>query len=132
MFKQRPKPRKGVLSRTWLACALYVGASPTLADETNPSLPTTMSAMAGLLILNPNPTIFNAGSFGNVFITGALTGLALSQGNATAGDSGALVDLTDAQVFAQKTDGVVQFFIQGGGYSLPAVGIRYVNAIQTT
>jgi hypothetical protein len=132
MFKQRPKPRKGVLSRTWLACALYVGASPTLADETNPSLPTAMPAMAGPLILNPNPTIFNAGSFGNVFITGALTGLALSQGNATAGDSGALVDLTNAQVFAQKTDGVVQFFIQGGGYSLPAVGIRYVNAIQTT
>lgn len=130
MLKRRPKPKKSILSG--LACALYVGVTPTLADETNQSLPTAMPAMAGPLTSNPKPTTLDAGPFGNVFITGALTGFALSQSNATAGDSSALVDLTNAQVFAQKTDGVVQFFVQGGVYSLPAVGIPYVNAIQTT
>ena len=132
MFKRRPNPKKSILSSTALACALYVDVTPTLADETNQSLPTAMPAMAGPLTPNPKPTTLDAGPFGNVFITGALTGFALSQSNATAGDSSALIDLTNAQVFAQKTDGVVQFFVQGGVYSLPALGIPYVNAIKTT
>ena len=132
MFKRRPKPKKTILSSTALACALYVDVTPTLADETNQSLPTAMPAMAGPLTPNPKPTTLDAGPFGNVFITGALTGFALSQSNATAGDTSALIDLTNAQVFAQKTDGVVQFFVEGGVYSLPALGIPYVNAIKTT
>jgi Putative beta-barrel porin-2, OmpL-like. bbp2 len=144
MFKRCPKAKKSVLSSTGLACALLnVGAWLALADDTNGSsvheqsanattaAPST-PAMAGPLTPNPSPTRYDTGPFGNVFATGALTGFALWQNNPTLGDRGARVDLTNAQVFVQKADGILQFFVQGGLYALPAIGTPYINSIKTT
>ena len=66
MFKERRKLKKSVLSRTCLTCRLYVSTTSTLADETNQSLRHSMRV------------------FRQCVITGALTGLAVSQSNATA------------------------------------------------
>src|SRR5262249_51926633 len=124
MFSPGPNARKGALSCAAFACALLnLGARSGFADDTRLPMP----PMAGPLTSNESPTKFDAGPFGSVFITGALTGFGQLQTNATPDDRDAEMGLTNAQVFVQKTDGALQFFIQGGGYSLPALGTPYVD-----
>ncbi len=84
-------------------------------------------AMGGLIAANATPLSFDAG-FGNVYVTGAVTGLAQYQSNAThlaSGDGSSMVDLDNAWVAIQKTDGLVQFYVQAGLYSFPTVGAPY-------
>lgn len=99
--------------------------APAIAD------PVPYPAMSGPLAANPNPTKLDSGQLGNVFVTGALTGLAQWQDHVSPGDHKTLVDLTNGQIFVQKTDGVFQFFIQAGAYSLPDLGLPYVKATDT-
>jgi hypothetical protein len=40
--------------------------------------------------------------------------------------------VSNAQVFVQKTNGPVQFFIQAGAYSLPDLGVPYITASNAT
>ena len=83
---------------------------------------------------NPNPMNFDAGPLGKIYVTGAVSGLALYQSNHSAapGDHEELVDFSNAQVSIQKTDGLVQFYAQVGGYALPALGAPYVRASTQT
>ena len=125
-----------------LACAvLSVGGKPAAADDATPapaapaSAAMTMPAMAGPLAANPNPTSFDAGPFGKVYVTGVLSGIGQWQTNTvpgTAGNRSTAADLSNGQVFIQKTDGLVQYFIQAGAYSLPALGTPYLDAAHTT
>ncbi|WP_431197402.1 hypothetical protein, partial [Streptococcus pneumoniae] len=57
--------------------------------------------------------------------------LGLLQDNVSASDRRARADLSNAQLFIQKTDGLIQFYVQVGMYSLPALGTPYLNAAQT-
>ena len=41
------------------------------------------------------------------------------------------LDISNAQVFIQKTDGMFQYYIQAGGYSLPALTSPFVKASST-
>jgi len=43
-----------------------------------------------------------------------------------------MADLTNGQVFVQKVDGQIQFFLEGGAYSFPVVGAPYLRAGNTT
>jgi hypothetical protein len=88
--------------------------------------------MAGPLTANPNPVHFDAGPFGNIYITGVLSGWSQWQDNVVPGDHSAQIDLSNGQVFIQKPDGLVQFFIHTGIYSQPSLGVPYSNAIKTT
>ena len=101
-------------------------AAPAAAD------PVPYLSMTGPLSANPNPTKLDAGPLGKVYVTGALTGLALYQNHIFPGDAKTLSDISNGQVFVQKTDGVFQFFVQAGVYSLPDLGLPYVKAIDTT
>jgi len=100
------------------------------ASTTTPALP--FPAMAGPLAANPNPISVDSGPIGKVYITGVVSGLAQWQTNPDPGDSTTQVDLSNGQVFVQKPDGLVQFFVHAGFYSLPSLGTAYVNAINTT
>src|SRR5260221_2547252 len=84
------------------------------------------------LSANPNPNSFDAGPLGKIYITGAVTAFALTQDNPVPGDRYSWGDMTNAQVFVQKTDGPIQFFVQAGGYSLPALGAPYLQATKMT
>ncbi len=89
------------------------------------------------LVANPNPLSLDAGPLGKVYITGALTGLGLAQNNAgppicNGCDKSSVVDISNGQVFIQKTTGLVQFFLEGGGYSFPTTGQPYVRAGDAT
>ena len=103
------------------------------ADEVNPaavSLP--YPALTGPLAANPNPFNIDVGPLGKIYITGVISGLGLLQDNPVAGDDQSLADLSNAQLFVQKVDGLFQFYIQAGGYSLPSLGTPYLRMNDTT
>jgi len=107
---------------------LILAAGAAHAD----ALPTP--SMAGPLAANASPTSFDAGPVGNIYVTGAVSGLALFQSNHsyTHGDNAELVDFSNAQLFVQKTDGWLQFYAEVGGYSLPSLGTPYIRASTQT
>ncbi|HSV03595.1 MAG TPA: outer membrane beta-barrel protein [Phenylobacterium sp.] len=89
--------------------------------------PLASPAMTPPLAANANPIGYATG-FGKIYLSGQLTGLGLWQDNSVPGDKDSRADLSNAQLEVQKTDGVVQFYIQGGAYSLPSLGAPYVKA----
>jgi hypothetical protein len=84
------------------------------------------------LAANPEPASFNAGPFGVVNVTGVVSGIGYTQSNRTAADRKSRVDVSNAQIFIQKAEGPVQFFVQAGAYTIPTVGVPYLSAQDTT
>src|SRR5690242_3970028 len=76
--------------------------------------PVPMPGMSASLSANPHPFSVDAGLLGNIYIDGVLTGLAFWQSNPVPGDQDMELDLSNGQVFIQKTDGWLQFFLQAG------------------
>ena len=127
--------------------ALVVGlasVSPVHAQQTAPAAapapaanPMSNPAMGPSIAANPNPYNIDLGSIlGKVYVTGQLTGMGFVQDNTTLGgnpahhDTGA--DLSNGMVEIQKIDGLFQYFIQAGAYSLPVIGQPYTDAAHTT
>lgn len=99
-----------------------------------PMTPISTPAIAGPLAYPITPLTLDLGPLGEkVYVDGALTGLAFWQNHEShiGSDSASRLDLSNAQVFVQKTDGFFQYFIQAGIYSLPALGTPYLNSHQT-
>jgi len=93
----------------------------------------SMPSMTGPLAGNSSPLSFDSGTpLGKIYVTGAASALAYTQSNATATDKDSRVDLSNAQVFVQNTDGPVQFFLEGGAYSIPDLGVSYLRLDKTT
>jgi Putative beta-barrel porin-2, OmpL-like. bbp2 len=118
-FAQEPVPP---------AAAAAAPAAPAAAAA--PALGPSMTApLAG----NGSPTSYDLGPLGNkVYITGVLSGLGYTQSNHINGDQSSQADLSNAQVIINKVDGVVQYFVQAGLYSLPALGTGYAKATTIT
>ena len=51
------------------------------------------------LAANPEPATFAAGPFGNIKVTGVLTGLAYTQSNPLGSDKKSRADVSNAQIF---------------------------------
>ncbi len=118
----------GLKSALLFAAAMAFAANAAHADAlSTPSMTAPLAA-------NPSPTSFDAGPLGSIYVTGAISGLALYQSNhsATPHDDETLVDFSNAQISVQKTDGFLQFYAQVGGYSLPDLGAAYVRATTQT
>lgn len=107
------------------ALALAGTASAARADAL------TAPPMNGPLQANPNPWSFTAGPLGQIYVTGAVSGLAFLQDNVSPVDRATAIDLSNAEVFVQKTQGWFQFFVQAGLYSLPSLGAANVSAMKT-
>lgn len=101
------------------------------APETPPAAPTLQPIMLGPLVANPNPINYEVGPLGRVYVSGILSGLGLLQNNAFPGDDESRADISNAQVIVQKPDGLVQFYVQAGAYSLPTLGLPYIRATDT-
>jgi len=96
--------------------------------------PLATPAMTGPITSNATPSSFDAG-FGNVYWGASLTGLGYFQTNPTHGYPGngsSGVDLSNGQAWLEKTDGLIQFYVQVGIYSLPSLGTPYVRSSQVT
>lgn len=112
-------------------------AAPAAAPAAPAANPMSNPAMGASIAANPDPYSVDLGPIlGKVYITGALTGMGFVQSNTTLGgtpahrDSG--FDLSNGMIDIQKTDGLFQYFIQAGAYSLPVIGQAYTDAAHTT
>jgi hypothetical protein len=59
-------------------------------------------------------------------LNGVLSGFGLVQGNHVAGDSTAQAALSNGQVFVQKSDGWLQFYVQAGAYNISSLGTAFI------
>jgi hypothetical protein len=106
------------------------GGTPPAAQAAAPAaaapMPLPTPAMTAPLATGI-PHELPAGPFGKIEVTGVLSGIGLFGNNPFFhGDEGH-VDLSNAQVFLQKTSGVFQFYLQGGAYNIPVVGYPFVK-----
>ncbi|MBV9508951.1 MAG: outer membrane beta-barrel protein [Caulobacteraceae bacterium] len=114
---------------TTAAAALAAGgalaqttAAPAAAPPPAPTA-TPYPAMSASLAGAAPPMTYDLGILGSkVAIGGVLSGLAQVQTHHVLGDDKTLVDLSNAQIFINKSDGWFQYYIQAGTYSLPALG----------
>ena len=91
-----------------------------------------MPAMTGPLAANANPYTFDTKTpLGKIYATGAASALAFMQSNPATADEHSLADIDNAQIFVQNTSGPVQFFLQGGTYSMPSLGTAYLRQGKT-
>jgi hypothetical protein len=113
-------------------------SAPAAQDQT-PAAATPPAAPTPL----PNPTMtaplataapahtFDAGPFGTVAITGILSGMGMVQNNWIPGDKSSNWDVSNAQIFVQKTTGWWQFYLQGGAYNILAAGLPFLSTGHT-
>jgi len=102
------------------------GAAPAAAPATAPAAPTplpspSMSAPLSTAI----PHEISAGPFGKVEITGTLSGIGLVENNQVFHGPYSHWDVSNAQVFVQKTTGWFQFYLQGGAYNIVTLGTPF-------
>jgi hypothetical protein len=93
-------------------------------------MPLPMPSMSGPL-QTAIPHEVDGGPFGKLEITGILSGIGLTQGNHIAGDDATHWDISNGQVFVQKTTGWWQFYLQAGAYTLPALASPFFSAGDT-
>ena len=98
------------------------------APEAAPAAPTPLStpAMTGPLSGAP-PLIFDAGPFGKLAVNGIVSGFGMVQRDHIPGDSEGVDALSNGQVWIQKTDGWLQFYVQAGAYNLQSLGTPFVQ-----
>lgn len=77
------------------------------------------------------PHEFDGGPFGKLDITGILSGWGSTEGDHVAGNESTIWDISNAQVFVQKTSGWWQFYLQAGAYNLPDLGAGYLSTPDT-
>jgi hypothetical protein len=107
---------------TWDSARAQSSQTPTPTPPL-PSWPGTSHPLA----VNPNPASFDAGPLEKMYVTGAVSGLGQWQNNAFPGDRKWQSDLSNGQIFLNKIDGLVQYFVEVGAYSIPALGMPYIR-----
>ena len=118
-------------------------AAEAPAAPAAPTSPLTAPSMAGPLTLSTTPYNFDAAGLGHVYVSGVLSGIGLFQDNSTsvfAPTSGKFlgfdkdnnIDISNGMGIIQKIDGLVQFYVQTGVYSLPALGVNYHETQQAS
>src|ERR1035438_2603818 len=104
-------------------------AAPAAPADAAPA-PLSTFVLTGPLTWLP-PAIFDAGPFGKLSVNGIVTGYALGQNNAITGDDSKQATLSNGEIFIQRADGKVQYYIQAGVYTMPTLGVPFMNAENT-
>ncbi len=98
-------------------------------------------AYGGVIKANPTPTCFAVGALGDIYVGGALTGYGYVQNNpfpaafappGSTADRAGRFDFSNLQGWVQKPEGMFQFYVQGGGYAIPGLGIANYSSITQT
>lgn len=116
--------------RSWILSTAVFGVFALAAGNANAAALST-PAISGPLVANPSPISLDAGPLGKIYVDGIVSGLGFWQDNHVPGDQEWRADLSNGEVFVQKTDGWLQFYVQAGGYSLPSLGTSYLNVSDT-
>jgi hypothetical protein len=77
------------------------------------------------------PATFDAGPLGKLSANGIITGFSVFQNNSVPGDDSAQATLSNGQIFIQKADGKLQYFIQAGVYTMPTLSVPFLSAQDT-
>ena len=123
-----------------LACGSYAQDAPApkpadqpaaSAQTAAPAEPAPPSALptpsvTGPLAASP-PITLEAGPLGKLSLNGIVSGFGVFQSNAVPGNNGAEGNLSNGQVWIQKTTGWWQFYVQAGAYDLTALGSPYIS-----
>src|SRR5690349_4024312 len=112
-----------------IASLAFAQDQPAPAPPAAPA-PLPAPAITGPLANLP-PASFDAGPFGKVAVNGILSGYGFLQNNHFPSDDTSQADLSNGQVFIQKTDGWFQFYLQAGAYNIPDLGLPFVNTKNT-
>jgi hypothetical protein len=123
----------GLLAMSWVVQAQDAAAQT--APAAAPAAPAAPTALPTPSITGPlsglPPAIFDAGPFGKIAVNGFLSGMGLAQNNHIPGDDTTQAALSNGQVFIQKTDGWLQFYLQAGAYNIPALATPFLATDKT-
>lgn len=95
-----------------------------------PAAPLSTFVLTGPLTWLP-PATFDAGPFGKLAVNGIVTGFAQFQNNAMPGDDTSQATLSNGEIFIQKADGKLQYYVQAGVYTMPTLSAPFVDAQHT-
>ncbi|MFY9854728.1 MAG: outer membrane beta-barrel protein [Terracidiphilus sp.] len=128
------------IAGTAMAIAVAVGAqtptapapAATPAPAAAPAAPAPLSTfvLTGPLQWLP-PATFDAGPLGKLSVNGIVTGFSVFQNNSVPGDDDAQATLSNGQIFIQKADGKLQWYVQAGVYTMPTLSVPFLNAQNT-
>jgi hypothetical protein len=106
--------------------------TPVIAAPPAPAAPTPLStpSITGPLSGLP-PAVFDAGPFGKLSVNGIVSGFGMYQDDHVPGDNTAQPALSNGEAWIQKTDGWWQFYVQVGGYTMPALGSPFLSTQKT-
>lgn len=123
-------------ARVCIAVALGTITSVVLAQDQQPAAaaptPALLPPLAVTLTPNPKPARFDVGPLGPVYLTSVVSGLALTQSNVTLSDRTHQFDVDSVSVFLNKPEGMWQYYLQLGQYSIPSIGTPYLRSISAT
>jgi hypothetical protein len=105
-------------------------AAPAAAPAAAAPAPLSTFVLTGPLQWLP-PATFDAGPLGKLQVNGIVTGFSQFQNNSVPGDQAAQATLSNGQIFVQKADGTVQYYVQAGVYTMQALGVPFTNAQNT-
>jgi hypothetical protein len=118
------------------ACLCAWGSTPVAASAQEQAPPALQPPLAITLSPKPDPGHLDLGVSGPLsgplYITGLLSGYGQVQSHYAATDHRWRADVDNAQAFINKPDGMLQFFVQLGYYSIPVLGTPYVPAEDAT
>lgn len=92
--------------------------------------PVAVPAFSGPLSQLP-PATFAAGPLRNIEVNAVVSGFGMWQSDHALGDNPAQAALSNAQIFIQKADGPIQFYVQAGAYTVPALGTPFLATDKT-
>jgi len=111
---------------------------PTPAATPVPPL-TTPSVTGPLTMASPNP--MDLGGLAGLSdmpspipdllkfdLNAVVSGIGIVQNHAVSGDRSARADASNAQLILQKPDGMIQFYLEAGLYSVPDLGLPYTSS----
>lgn len=128
--------------RLALLTAATLATARTYAQDAAPTTPPAVAApvapafppYSGPLSANARPFGFDT-PLAHVVVSGAATGVGVFTsypGAFGSSEPSSRADIANGQVFVQTTTGIVQFAVQAGIYSLPALGAPYLKATRAT
>jgi hypothetical protein len=105
-------------------------STPAAAEPAAAPAPLPTPSVTGPLAWLP-PATFDAGPFGKLSANAIVSGFGQWQDNHVPGDDIGQAALSNGQIFIQKADGKVQYFIEAGAYTLPSLGTPFLSADKT-
>lgn len=108
--------------------------TPAAAAAAAPAGPVALStpAMSASLSSNADPLNVDLGPLGKIWVSGQVSVFGANQTGAPSSSQKNKGDFSNFQFEVQKTDGVVQFYVQAGAYNFPSLGTPIANTLRLT